>query len=137
MLVEHQAQPAGRRVAIATKSEASNGFRATSQPFTAFAHLEGDRAIVILHGTLDVASIATLIDSILIDCFMGVTLVFQKVVLDFTELDFIDSFGLNAIAVAAQQVTAYGGSVSIRSPRPQILRLLELVDFKQIATIEP
>ena len=86
----------------------------------------------MLNGELDVASIA-----ILIDCFMGIASAIEEVVLDLIELDFIDGSGLSAIAVVAQQIAAYGGSVSIRSPRPQIQRLLDLVDFKQIVTIEP
>jgi anti-anti-sigma factor len=91
----------------------------------------------MLHGELDVGGIEILIDSILIDCFMGVAFAVEQVVLDFAELDFIDGSGLHAIAAISQQVTAGGGSVSIRSPRPQIQRILELVDFKQIVAIEP
>jgi anti-anti-sigma factor len=75
--------------------------------------------------------------AILIDCFVGTTFAVEEVVLDFAELDFIDGSGLHAVAAVAHQVTAYGGSVSIRSPRPQIQRLLEIVNFKQIAAIEP
>jgi anti-anti-sigma factor len=132
MQVEDETRPAGQRVAVATRSDARNDFRAPPPPFTAFAHLEGDKATVKLHGELDLASIA-----ILIDCFAGIAFAVKEVVLDFAELDFIDCCGLRAIADAAPQVTAYGGSVSIRSPRPQVQRLLELVDFKQIVTIEP
>jgi anti-anti-sigma factor len=68
--------------------------------------------------------------------FHGIACAVEKLVLDFAELDFIDGSGLHAIAAACQQVTARGGSVSIRSSRPQIQRLLELVDFKQIVAIE-
>ncbi len=136
MLVEHEIQPARRRIATAIKSDARNGFRAPPKPFTAFAHIEGNRAIVMLHGELDVASTSILTVAILIDCFPGIALAVEEVVLDFAELDFIDGCGLHAIATVTQQVTDYGGSVSIRSPRPQIQRLLELVDFKQIVTIE-
>jgi anti-anti-sigma factor len=135
MFVEHEAQPAVPDAAVATGSNVRNDFRAP--PFAAFAHLEGDRAIVMLNGELDMASTAILIDSILIDCFVGIAFAVEEVVLDFAELDFIDGSGLHAIAAVAQQVTAYGGSVSIRSPRPQIQRLLEAVDFEQIVAIEP
>ena len=86
----------------------------------------------MLHGELDVASIA-----ILLDCFIGIAFAVDEVTLDFAELDFIDGCGLRTIAAAAQQVAAYGGSVNIRSPRPQIQRLLELVDFKQIVAVHP
>jgi anti-anti-sigma factor len=137
MLVEHETQSAVPDVAVLTGSDTPNDLRSPSPPFTAFVHLEGDRAIVMLHGELDVTGIAILIDSILIDCFMGTSCAVEELVLDFTELDFIDGSGLHAIAASAQQVTARGGSVSIRSPRPQIQRLLELVDFKQIVAVEP
>jgi len=136
MLVEDETQLVERYIETATKSDIRNGFRALPPSFTAFAHPEGDRVIVILNGELDVASITILIDSILIDCFMGIASAVEEVVLDFAGLDFIDGSGLHAIAVIAQQVAAYGGSVSICSPRPQIQRLFELVDFKQIVTIE-
>jgi anti-anti-sigma factor len=137
MFVEHEAQPAVPDAAIATGSNARYDLRAPPPPFTAFAHLEGDRAIVMLNGELDMASITILIDSILIDCLVGTTFAVEEVVLDFAELDFIDGSGLHAIATVVQQVTAQGGSVSIRSPRPQIQRLLEIVNFKQIVAIEP
>src|ERR1700722_2612623 len=136
MFVEHEAQPAVP-TAVASGSNARYDLRASPLPFTAFAHLEGDRAIIMLNGELDMASIAILIDSILIDCFVGIAFVVEEVVLDFAGLDFIDGSGLRAIAAAAQQVTDYGGSVSIRSPRPQIQRLLEIVDFRQVVAVEP
>ncbi|HXQ00775.1 MAG TPA: STAS domain-containing protein [Solirubrobacteraceae bacterium] len=137
MFVEHEAQHAMSDAAVATGSSARYDLRASPSPFTAFAHLQGDRAIVMLNGELDIASIVILIDSILIDCFVGTTIAVEEVVLDFAELDFIDGSGLYAIAMVVQQVTARGGSVSIRSPRPQIQRLLEMVNFKQVVAIVP
>ncbi|HTC59900.1 MAG TPA: STAS domain-containing protein [Solirubrobacteraceae bacterium] len=136
MLVD-QIQPVAPDAVVAPGPNARKDLLVSPSPFTAFAHLEGDGAIVMLKGELDMASIAILIDSILIDCFVGVAFAVEEVVLDFAELDFIDGSGLHAIAAAALQVTAYGGSMSIRSPRPQVQRLLDLVDFKQIMTIEP
>ena len=137
MLVEQETQFAALDAAVLTRSDARSDFRSSPLPFSSFAHLEGDRAIVMLHGELDVGGIAILIDSILIDCFMGIAFAVKEVVLDFAELDFIDGSGLHAIAAISQQVTAGGGSISIRSPRPQIQRLLEFVDFEQIVAIEP
>lgn len=132
MQVQHETRPAGRRTTTATRPDARNGFRGLPRPFTAFVHIQGDSAVVMLHGELDVASVA-----ILSDCFMGIAFAVDEVVLDFAELDFIDGCGLRFIAAASQQVVAYGGSVSIRSPRPQIQRLLEFVDFKQIVAVQP
>ena len=136
MLIEDETQLAAPDVAVSTGSDARSDFRSSLPPFSAFVHLEGDRAIVMLHGELDVGGIALLIDSILIDCFVGIAFVVE-VVLDFAELDFIDGAGLHVIAAISQQVTAVGGSVSIRSPGTQVRRLLELVDFNQIVAIEP
>jgi anti-anti-sigma factor len=132
MQVQHETQPVGRRTTTVAGPDARNGLRGLPRPFTAFAHIQGDNAVVMLHGELDVASVA-----ILIDCFMGIAFAVDEVVLDFAELDFIDGCGLRSIADASRQVVAYGGSVSIRSPRPQVQRLLELVDFKQIVAIQP
>jgi anti-anti-sigma factor len=137
MRVEHEIQSTVPDAAVLMALDACNDRRSPPPPFTAFAHLEGDRAIVMLHGELDVAGIGILIDSILIDCFMGIACAVEELVLDFAELDFIDGSGLHAIAAACQQMTVSGGSTSIRSPRPQIQRLLELVDFEQIVAIEP
>ncbi|HTA15789.1 MAG TPA: STAS domain-containing protein [Solirubrobacteraceae bacterium] len=136
MFIEHETQSVVPDVAVLTGSDARNDLRFSPPLFSAFAHLEGHRAIVLLCGELDVGSTAILVDSILIDCFMGITFAVEELVLDFAELDFIDGSGLHAIAAISQQVTAGGGSVGIRSPRPQIQRLLELVDFKQIVAIE-
>jgi anti-anti-sigma factor len=89
-------------------------------------HLDADRAVVLLRGELDLMSVA-----VLVDCFAGRAPAVEEVVLDFTELDFIECSGLNAIA-AATQAAAQGGSLSIRFPRPQSQRLLNLVNFERI-----
>jgi anti-anti-sigma factor len=132
MQVHHETRSAGRRATTASRPDARDGLRSLPRPFTAFVRIQGDSAVVMLHGELDVASVA-----ILSDCFMSVAFAIDEVVLDFTELDFIDGCGLRFVAAASQQVVAYGGSVSIRSPRPQIRRLLELVDLKQIVAVQP
>jgi len=132
MRVEHATQPAGVCAAPATGPDARSGFPALPQLFTAAVQLDAERAVVMLRGELDLMSVA-----VLVDCFARIAPPIHEVVLDFAELDFIDGCGLRAIADAAQQVVAYGGSVSIRSPGPQIQRLLELVHFEQIVAVQP
>jgi anti-anti-sigma factor len=132
MQVERETRFAEQSATTADRPGARNGSPSLPLPFIAFARIEGDSAVVMLHGELDVASVA-----ILIDCFMGIAFAVEELVLDFAELDFIDGCGLRSIADASRQVVAYGGSVSIRSPRPQIQRLLELVDFEQIVAVQP
>ncbi len=53
MPVEQETQSAVPDAAVLTGSDARNDFRFPPLPFSAFAHLEGDRAIVMLHGELD------------------------------------------------------------------------------------
>ncbi len=86
----------------------------------------------MFYGELDMASIAVLVDSL-----VGIAFVVEELVLDFSELEFIDACGLGTIASTVRQVRAYGGSVRIRSPSPGIGRLLDIVDFKQIVEIQP
>ncbi len=81
----------------------------------------------MLRGELDLMSVAALVD-----CFARIAAPIHEVVLDFAELDFIECAGLHAIAAATQVTVARGGSWSIRSPRPQLQRLLDLVNFEQI-----
>jgi anti-anti-sigma factor len=132
MRVEHTTQPACELAspaigsALAAASRPGPGFPALPRLFTVAVHLDADRAVVMLRGELDLMSVA-----VLVDCFAGIAPAVEEVVLDFAELDFIECSGLNAIA-AATQAAAYGGSLSIRSPRPQSQRLLNLVNFEQI-----
>jgi anti-anti-sigma factor len=127
MRVEHKPQPAGGRAAPATGSDARGGFPALPQLFTAAVQLDADQAVVMLRGELDLMSVA-----VLVDCFAGIAPPIHEVVLDFAELDFIECSGLNAIAAATQAAVAHGGSLSIRSPRLQLQRLLNLINFEQI-----
>jgi anti-anti-sigma factor len=130
MLVEHKTEPAGVCAELATGSDAGNGFSVPTPLFTAAIHFDANRAVVTLRGELDLMSVA-----VLVDCFAGIAPTIDEVVLDFAELDFIDCAGLNAIAAAAQAMAAHGGSLSIRSPRPQSQRVLDLVNFEQIVAI--
>lgn len=127
MRVAHTIQPTRGRATPATGSDARSGYPALPQPFTAAVQLDADRAVVMLCGELDLMSVAALID-----CFARIAAPIQEVVLDFAELDFIECAGLHAIAAATQATVAHGGSWSIRSPRPQLRRLLNLVNFEQI-----
>jgi anti-anti-sigma factor len=132
MRVEHTIQPACGRAAPAAGLDARSGFPTLPQPFTAAVRLDADRAVVMLRGELDLMSVAALVD-----CFARIAAPIHEVVLDFAELDFIECAGLHAIAAATRAKVAHGGSWSIRSPRPQLRRLLNLVNFEQIVGNHP
>jgi anti-anti-sigma factor len=57
----------------------------------------------------------------------------DEVVLDFSELEFIDCSSLRVVVWLA----ATSSVVVIRSPLPQARRLLSLVGFEQIVAIHP
>jgi anti-anti-sigma factor len=129
MRVEHTIRPPRGRAAPAAGVDARSGFPALPQPFAAAVRLDADRAIVTLRGELDLMSVAALVD-----CFARIAAPIHEVVLDFAELDFAECAGLHATATATatQAKVAHGGSWSIRYPRPQLQRLLNLVNFEQI-----
>ncbi|MEV6734464.1 MULTISPECIES: STAS domain-containing protein [unclassified Streptomyces] len=49
-----------------------------------------------------------------------------EIVADLSEMSFCDSAGLNALIRAHHTAAEYGKHMSLRAPRPQFLRLLEI-----------
>jgi anti-anti-sigma factor len=127
MRVERKTQPAGARAAPATGSESRDGFLAPFQLFAAAVTLDAGRAVVTLHGELDLMNTGALAA-----CFAGISPAVNEVVLDLAELDFIECCGLRAIVAATRAAAERGGSLSIRAPRPHLRRLLDLVNFEQL-----
>lgn len=56
-----------------------------------------------------------------------------ELVLDLTELTFVDSFGLRTIALLARMVGDRG--VVLRYPRDEVLRVLDLLDIEDVPGI--
>jgi anti-anti-sigma factor len=52
-----------------------------------------------------------------------------QVVVDLSQLTFIDSSGLNAFAASSRAVTEAGGSVVFAAPSPHVARVLEIVQL--------
>jgi anti-anti-sigma factor len=101
-------------------------------PFTAAAfHLDAQRVVVTLHGELDLMSVP-----VLVGCLEEIEPSVRELVFDFAGLQFIDCAGLHAIAHAAHGLAVNGGSVTIRSARPNSRRLLELLRFDRLVTIQ-
>ncbi|WP_327280953.1 STAS domain-containing protein [Streptomyces sp. NBC_01205] len=50
----------------------------------------------------------------------------NEIVVDVSELSFCDSAGLNALIRARHTADEHGKQLSLRAPRPQFLRLLEI-----------
>jgi anti-anti-sigma factor len=60
---------------------------------------------------------------------------YRSVVLDLAELDFMDASGLRVIAHGVQRLGPTG--VTIRAPRPQVTRILEITGLAELVRFEP
>ncbi|HEU5156561.1 MAG TPA: STAS domain-containing protein [Streptosporangiaceae bacterium] len=79
-------------------------------------------AVVRLKGELDIATVDYLRD----DLRKARHSYGEHVVLDLTELDFMDSQGLSVIVACQKAATAAGGSLALVAPRPIVRRTLEI-----------
>ena len=57
----------------------------------------------------------------------------REVVLDISNLEFIDSAGLRAIVRLSEEVCPYG--IVLRAPRDNVLRVLEMLSIERVAGI--
>ena len=79
-------------------------------------------AVVHLKGELDIATV----DDLRNDLRKARQSYGENVVLDLTELEFMDSQGLSVIVSCHKAVTAAGGSLALVAPRPIVRRTLEI-----------
>jgi stage II sporulation protein AA (anti-sigma F factor antagonist) len=93
----------------------------------------GDRDVVVrVAGEIDLAT-----TSYLESAFKSLPPTAANVVLDLAELTFIDAAGLRVAVRAQQRLTARGGSLRLRAPRPLVLRVLAATGLSEEFTIEP
>ncbi len=79
-------------------------------------------AVIRLKGELDIATADDLRD----DLRKARESYGENVILDLTELEFMDSQGLSVIVGCHKAVTAAGGSLALVAPRPIVRRTLEI-----------
>lgn len=61
----------------------------------------------------------------------------SDVVLDLTDLEFMDGSGLRVIASAADRLEMLGGALAIRSPSALILRMLKITGMAELTVPDP
>jgi anti-anti-sigma factor len=83
--------------------------------------------VVHLHGELDMANAADLVE--LLGRAGGTPPL--PVVVDLSELAFVDSSGLNALVTASRSVEEAGGSIVFAQPSAHVSRLLEIVGLPE------
>lgn len=89
------------------------------------------QAVVLLRGDLDMSSA---------ERFGEVTRLLHsngtpKLVIDLSELDFVDSSGLREFVVAQRRQREIGGEVVLHAPKAKIRRVLEIVGLDRTLTI--
>lgn len=97
------------------------------QPFSVTVTSDGDRAIVALRGELDLSGVDRAREAIAqAEAGPGGLLV-----LDLSELDFIDSTGLEVMLRAARRAHDEGRRLIVRKPSRYVRRLLEMTAIDQ------
>jgi anti-sigma B factor antagonist len=79
-------------------------------------------AVVHLKGELDIATV----DDLRNNLRQTRQSYGEHVILDLTDLEFMDSQGLSVIVACHKSVTAAGGSLALVAPRPIVRRTLEI-----------
>jgi anti-sigma B factor antagonist len=92
----------------------------------------GDELFVTLAGEIDVACRERFSEFIDLE----VEVCPGRLVLDMTDVTFVDSSGLAMLINAYSAVDANGGTVIIRSPNDQFVKLLEITRLTDLVTIE-
>lgn len=92
-----------------------------------------DHAVVSLAGELDIATV---------DDFRGcaaplVARGFGRLLLDMSDVDFLDSTGLSAMLELQRQAAEAGGQVILRRPSPFVRRVLDLSGTGRVFGAEP
>ncbi|MCR6545828.1 anti-sigma F factor antagonist [Dehalobacterium formicoaceticum] len=95
---------------------------------------ERDRLYVKIHGEIDLSVAADLRQDL--DQNLDKKQA-RHLILDFTEVSFIDSSGLGVILGRYKRLTEIGGTVQICGVNDQIEKILELSGFGRIMKISP
>ena len=97
---------------------------------TVEAHGEPDAGVLSLRGELDVSTIAIVQEAI-----AGVN--GGTVVLDLTDLRFVDSAGIGCFARAHVALSEAGRALELRDPQPAIRRVIELTGLDREIRVTP
>jgi anti-sigma B factor antagonist len=109
------------------------GARVTDTGVLRFSVLhDGDTAVLALVGELDLASTAELAASF--DDLLGTG---ADIVVDLTDLRFIDSTGMAVLVRAQKAAEANGHRVTLRHPAANVAKTLGLAGLESVFVIEP
>jgi anti-anti-sigma factor len=95
--------------------------------FTTRAETFGDSVVVHVDGDIDVATSGQLGDDIAPLVETG-----PNLVLDLTEVPFMDTVGLGALLATRSAALEHGGSLTVRNPSPAVQRVLDLTGLTEL-----
>ena len=100
--------------------------------FTTRTESFGDSVVVHVDGDIDVATSDQLRDDMshLVDSG-------PNLVLDLTEVRFMDTIGINALLAARSAVRRHGGSLAVRNPSNTVQRVLEVTGLYDLLIQPP
>jgi anti-sigma B factor antagonist len=104
----------------------------SESPFRAIVTYSESQVVVALSGELDLAGAPQLRE-----CFAQLAdEAVTQVVVDLTDLDFVDSTGLSVLVMEFHRTQAAGGSTLMRNPSPAVMRILEITGLATVFSIE-
>jgi anti-sigma B factor antagonist len=87
--------------------------------------------VLVVHGDIDIAG-GPILDATLADREPE-----QAVTLDLADVSFVDSSGLRSLLNASRRAGQRDERVTLRAPRPEVIRLLEITGTTALFDIEP
>jgi anti-anti-sigma factor len=98
------------------------------------AESDGATTVLRLAGELDLATADLLRERV--RTLLGHGSVIQLLVLDLAGLEFLDVTGLGALLEARRKLSATGATLTLRRPRPMVVRMLTLLNLEEALHIE-
>lgn len=90
--------------------------------------------VLRLAGELDVATADQLRERV--GALLGKGTVIRQLVLDLAGLEFLDVTGLGAVLETRRKLAEAGATLTLRRPRPMVVRMLALLDLDEALHIE-
>ncbi|MCU1590335.1 MAG: anti-sigma factor antagonist [Frankiales bacterium] len=98
------------------------------------ADAEGATTVLRLAGELDLATADLLRERV--RELLGRGSAVRRLALDLAGLEFLDVTGLGALLEARRKLTELGGTLTLRRPRPMVVRMLNLLNLEEALLIE-
>ena len=108
----------------------------STAPFEAIRLYSEEAIEVRLRGELDLAAVPQLWSCLVPLAEAGIE-PRQHLVLDLSDLAFMDVVGFGVLMRLANRLRSTGASMSIRSPQPLVRRVMALADVGHVLQVEP